>query len=266
MKLHQVAVTLYTLRDFTQTPKDIAATLRKVRAIGYQAVQASAMGPIPEDEFLKILDGEGLTLCATHEPADAILDEPEKVADRLRRLNCKYTAYPAPKDIDFGSESAVSHWISRLDRAGKILAEAGQTLTYHNHHHEFRRLGNRTILEKIYAETDPRHLQAEIDTYWVQYGGGDPVAWCRRLKNRLPLLHIKDYAIVEDSRVTYAEIGSGNLDFPAIIHAAEESGCQWFIVEQDTCPGDPFASIQKSFNHIRAHLAEKESSTLPNNQ
>src|SRR5690606_8543993 len=164
---------------------------------------------------------------------------------------------PAPKNVDFGSQPSVAQWIARLDRAGKILADAGQTLTYHNHHHEFRRLGNRTVLEEIFAQTNPRHLQAEIDTYWVQYGGGDPIAWCRNLKNRLPLLHLKDYIVDAESKVTYAEIGSGNLDFPAIVRAAEESGCQWFIVEQDTCPGDPFASIQQSFHYIRDHLAEK---------
>ena len=36
--------------------------------------------------------------------------------------------------------------------------------------------------------------------------------------------------------------------------AAEESGCRWFIVEQDTCPGDPFDSVARSFDDISAHL------------
>lgn len=258
MKLHQVAIQLYTLRDFTKTPRDIAATMKKVREIGYQSVQASALGPIAEEELLNILDGEGLTLCATHEPADMILDEPERVVERLRKLNCKYTAYPHPKGIDFSSEAAVSQWIDRLDRAGKILHDAGQVLTYHNHHHEFRRLGGKTILERIFEGTDPQHLQGELDTYWVQFGGGDPVGWCAKLPARLPLLHLKDYAVGEESKVSYAEIGYGNLDFPAIISAAEKSDCEWFIIEQDTCPGDPFDSIRKSFDYIRSNLAEKE--------
>lgn len=254
MKLHQVALQLYTLRDFTKTPQEITATLKKVRAIGYEAVQASAMGSIAEEELLRILAGEGLTLCATHEPADIILNEPERVVERLRKLNCKYTAYPHPKDIDLGSQAAVTEWIERLNHAGRILHEAGQVLTYHNHHHEFRRLGGKLILDHIFEGTDPRYLQGELDTYWVQFGGGDPVGWCAKLPRRLPLLHIKDYLITDASTVTYTEIGSGNLDFPAIIRAAESSGCEWFIVEQDTCPGDPFASIKKSFEYIKNHL------------
>lgn len=256
MKLHQVAIQLYTLREFTKTPKDIAATMKKVRKIGYQSVQASAMGPIVEEELLAILEGEGLTLCATHEPSDMILDQPERVVDRLRKLDCRYTAYPAPKGVDLGSEESVKEWIGKLDAAGKVLHEAGQVLTYHNHHHEFRRLGGKTILERLFEETDPSYLQGELDTYWVQYGGGDPVAWCKKLRQRLPLLHLKDYAVFDESKVTFTEIGNGNLDFRAIVAAAEEAGCEWFIVEQDTCPGDPFESARQSFDYIRDNLVQ----------
>ena len=50
------------------------------------------------------------------------------------------------------------------------------------------------------------------------------------------------------------EIGYGNLDFKAIVAAAEASGCEWFIVEQDSCPGDPFDSAKLSFDYIKANL------------
>ena len=42
---------------------------------------------------------------------------------------------------------------------------------------------------------------------------------------------------------------------PRIIAEAEAGGCEWFIVEQDTCPGDPFESLKQSFDYIKAHLA-----------
>jgi sugar phosphate isomerase/epimerase len=54
-----------------------------------------------------------------------------------------------------------------------------------------------------------------------------------------------------------AEIGVGNLDWKAIIAAAEKSGCEWFIVEQDYCPGDPFDSLKTSFDYIEANLVER---------
>jgi sugar phosphate isomerase/epimerase len=142
----------------------------------------------------------------------------------------------------------------RLNAAGQVLHDADLVLCYHNHHTEFRRVGGRTILEALYEHTDPRYVRGEIDTYWVQVGGGDPVTWCRRMTGRLPILHLKDYKLTAENRVTDAEIGHGNLDFRAIVEAADEAGCEWYAVEQDTCPGDPFDSLRRSFEYIKEEL------------
>lgn len=256
MKLNQVALQLFTLRNFIKTPPDIAKTLKKVKAIGYDAVQVSAMGPIPEADLNKILVDEGLVCCATHEPGDTIRKQPEKIVERLQKLNCRYTAYPWPAGIDWTSKEHIDSLVIDLDRAGALLKKAGQVLTYHNHGLEFIRFEGTTALDYIYAHTDPVNLQGEIDTYWVQNGGGDPVAWCKKLKGRLPLLHLKDYTVLPGGTPTYASIGSGNLNWPGIIGAAEESGCEWFIVEQDETPGDPFDAAKESLDYIKAHLIE----------
>lgn len=254
MKFTQVALQLYTLRDHLQTPADIARTLRKVREIGYPAVQASGLGPIPEAELVAILKGEGLVLCATHEPGDVIRKEPEKVVARLRALGCRHTAYPFPAGVDWSQAGDVERLAADLDRAGAALREAGQVLSYHNHAHEFTPFAGTTALDYIYAHTDPRNLQGELDTYWVQHGGGDPAAWCRKLKGRLPLLHLKDYTVLPDGKPTFASIGAGNLDWAGIVAAADAAGTEWFIVEQDTTPGDPFDAVRASLDYIEATL------------
>jgi sugar phosphate isomerase/epimerase len=257
MKLSQVAAQLYTLRDYLRTPADIARTLKKVAALGYQAVQVSGMGPIPETELNAILKNEGLICCATHEDGNLIRQQPETVVERLKKLNCRYTAYPYPGGVDWSKLEDIDQMIADLDRAGAVLRQAGQVLTYHNHAIEFIPVAGTTALDYIYAKSDPKNLLGEIDTYWVQYGGGDPVAWCRKLKGRLPLLHLKDYAFTPQDEPAMAEIGRGNLNWPEIIAAAEASGCQWFIVEQDTCPGDPFDSLKISFDYIAANLVSR---------
>ena len=255
MNISQVVAQLYTLKGFTEDAAQIASALRRVRAMGYEAVQASGLGPIEIAELANILGGEGLACVATHEPTDTILDEPEKVVDRLRALNCKYTAVPYPSGVDLSSASAVDEFIAKLDHAGRVLAEAGQVLCYHNHHVEFRKLDGEIILDRIFRRTDPRRLQGEIDTYWVQYGGGDSVAWCRKLKGRLPLIHLKDYRVDEENKVGYTDIGAGVLDFAAICAEAENSGCEWFIVERDPAPGDPFDSLKASYDYIKESIA-----------
>ena len=192
-----------------------------------------------------------MTICATHEPGDKILNEPQAIVARLKKLDCRITAYPYPSGINLTTLETVKDFCRRLNTAGKVLHEAGQILCYHNHQIEFQRVAGRSVLEIIYAETDQRYLQGEPDTYWVQHGGGDPVAWCERLKGRLPIIHLKDYTVLADNKATYTEIGNGNLNWKKIIAAADAGGCQWFTVEQDTCPGDPFDSLRQSFDYLK---------------
>ncbi|QQE10335.1 sugar phosphate isomerase/epimerase [Planctomycetota bacterium] len=256
MKIGQVAAQMYTCREFLQSPKDIAGSLKKIKAIGYPAVQMSGQCAIDDHELKAIIEDAGLICCATHESPQMILDEPEKVVEKLNNLNCKYTAYPYPAEVDFTSEESVGQLIIKLNAAGKVLAEAGQVLTYHNHHMEFRKLNGKLILERIYEETNPEYLQGEIDSYWAHYGGGVNTEWCRILNNRLPLFHMKDFMITDSNEITFSEIGKGNLNFKDIVPAAEAAGCEWFIVEQDTCPGDPFDSLKISFDYIAENLCD----------
>ena len=198
--------------------------------------------------------GEGLVCCATHEPGDKILNEPQACVDRLNTLGCTITAYPYPSGVSFDTYESIKAFCAKLNAAGKVFRDAGMQLCYHNHQIEFRKVNGRIVLDIIYAETDPACLLGEIDTYWVQTGGGDCVEWCRKLKNRQPIIHLKDYGIDKESKPFMAEIGNGNLDFKAITAVAEAGGCKWYSVEQDVCPADPFDSLKQSFEYIRQNL------------
>ena len=254
MRISQVAVTLYTVRDFCKTASDLALTAQKIRALGYRAVQLSGLGPIPPEEIVRIMAGEGLTICATHEPSTVILEQPEKAIENLQKLGCRLTAYPYPQGIDFGDANSITALVRKLDAAGARFRAAGLTLGYHNHDIEFFKFQGAPVLDYIFAHSDPHNLVGELDTYWVHYGGGDCVEWCRKLRGRLPFIHLKDYAITLERKATYCEIGAGTLPFRRIIDEAERSGCEWFIVEQDICPRNPFDSLQESFDYLKANL------------
>jgi sugar phosphate isomerase/epimerase len=258
MKISQIAATLFTVRDFCKNASDLTITARKLRAIGYQAVQLSKVDHLEPGEIVSIMAGEGLTICSTHEPADDILEQPEKAIAKLQRLGCSLTAYPYPQGIDFGDPAGIKEFVKKLERSGARFRAAGITLGYHNHEIEFFKMEGAPVLEYIYAHSEPSDLVGELDTYWVHYGGGDCVDWCRRLQGRLPFIHLKDYAMTLERKPTYCEIGSGTLPFGRIVAEAERSGCQWFIVEQDTCPRDPFESLETSFKYLQANLVSQQ--------
>jgi sugar phosphate isomerase/epimerase len=253
MKKERIAAQMYTVRDSCNDAHDLAETLKKVRALGFKAVELSSLGPLPPHELARVLDGEGLVCCSTHEDAEELLTDPDAVVERLSVLGCASTSYPWPKDQDFSTVEGVRRLCKALNRTGKLLKKAGVLFSYHNHHLEFHRLGGRTVLELILAETDPQAVQIELDTYWVQAGGGDPVDWLARLKGRVSLLHLKDYGVDPKGRAMFEEIGHGNLSWDRIMPAARRAGCKWYIIEQDSDweSGDPFESLRMSLAYLK---------------
>jgi sugar phosphate isomerase/epimerase len=245
-----IAAQLYTVREFTKTPADIASTMKKVKAIGYDVVQTSGLGPIEAEELRKIVDGEGLTICATHVGYESLRDDVETQIDYHKTIGCDNVAIGGLPG-DYRSTEGFARFAKEGTEIGRKLADAGLTFSYHNHSHEFEKFDGRLAMDIIYEDSDPRYLKAELDTYWVQHGGGDSVAWIDKLSDRIVLLHLKDMAIRERKQV-FAEIGEGNLNWDAILKAAKAAGTQWYIVEQDTCQRDPFESLKISLENLKA--------------
>ncbi len=51
-------------------------------------------------------------------------------------------------------------------------------------------------------------------------------------------------------RGAFKEVGSGVIDWPAVLRAAASSGVQHYFVEQDQTPGDPVESLRQSFGYL----------------
>ena len=62
MKQNEIAVTLYTVRNFCQNEKDLFDSLNKIKKIGYNAIQVSSIGPIDPKNVKKMCDDIGLII------------------------------------------------------------------------------------------------------------------------------------------------------------------------------------------------------------
>ena len=246
-----LAAQMYTLREFTKTPADIAASLKKVKALGYDAMQVSAFGEIDTQELKNLADGEGLEICATHTGYERMRDETQAVIDEHLTLECKYPAIGGlPQVYREGGGDGFKRFAHEASGVARKLADAGLTFGYHNHSFELERFGDRTGLQILMEESDPEVFQMEIDTYWIQHGGGDPAEWIRKSKGRADLVHVKDMKMKGREQL-YSEVGEGNLNWPAILDACKEAGTKWYIVEQDTCQRDPFESLGISLKNLQ---------------
>jgi sugar phosphate isomerase/epimerase len=245
----QIAAQMYTLRDFTKTPADIAKTLKRVREIGYEAVQMSGAGPIDAKELDRIYKGEGLACAATHIGIDRMRDQTQQTIDEHKMWGCKYTAIGG----FFQKTFVTTDWTdfaNRYNDVAKKFASADLKLGYHNHSHELARFDGKTGLQILLENLAPQ-IWFEIDTYWIAHGGGDPIQWIEKVAGRVPCVHLKDMAITPQREQLMAEVGEGNLNWDGILKACKRARVEWYIVEQDICQRDPFESLAMSLRNLQ---------------
>lgn len=246
----QLAAQMYTLRKFCTDPTQLAESLAKVKKIGYDVVQISGICAIEYADLKKILDDTGISVCATHISYDRMRDDTAKVIEEHKLIGCKYPAIGGLPG-DYRNAEGFARFAKEATEVGRKLAAAGLFFGYHNHSFELEKFGNRTGLQILYEDSDPNFFKAEIDTYWIQHGGGDPAQWIEDLAGRIPLVHLKDMT-VRGGQPIMAEVGEGNLNWPKIMDACRSAGVEWYIVEQDTCERDPFDSLKISLDNLKS--------------
>lgn len=245
-----LAAQLYTLRDFTKTVEDIRATFARVRSLGYEAVQVSGMGAIEPEQLRDIAEETQLRIIATHIPYGRIVDEVDAVIAEHALWGCRHVAIGGLPQ-EYRNEEGFSRFAREASAAARPLIDAGLTFSYHNHSFELQRFAGRTAMQILAEESDPETFFFEIDTYWIQHGGANPVSWLHALKDRMHVVHLKDMAM-DGGKQLFAEVGEGNLEWDAILSACKRAEIEWYIVEQDTCLGDPFDSLKVSLDNLRA--------------
>jgi sugar phosphate isomerase/epimerase len=260
MKISQVGAQLYTVRDHLRDATAFANTIDRLKGFGYCAVELIHSETVSDHEIAKICGAAGVAVAAAHIPGEIIIERPEAVVEKLKVVEAQIGVYAFPRGVDFESRLEVERLADGLEESASFLKREGLTLAYHNHAMEFARVGKERVYEVIRSRASG--LSFELDAYWVQYAGMNPERLVRDLGDKLVSLHLKDFGVASKyGEVPFmTEVGEGNLDFRTLIADAERGGCQWFIVEQDITPGDPFDSLEGSFRYVRDELIEPATS------
>ena len=248
-----VGAQLYTCREFMQTLDEIAETFRKVAEIGYTSIQMSGYGrELDTREIARLIDDSPLTVAATHMSWESFQRDLDTVIETHKLWGCVHPAIGGLPDA-YRTADGAKRFGDELRPIAAGLAAEGMDFSYHNHNQELQLMegDGRTWLAIVYEDIPPDILKAEIDTYWIQAGGGDPAAWVRKCAGREPLIHLKDMAMAPGREQRFAEIAQGNMNWAAIIDAAEAGGVEHYLVEQDNCYGrSPFESLAISYRNL----------------
>ena len=248
--IEKLGVQLFTVRDFMKTPEELRETFRKLKAIGYDQGQTAGCA-VPYAEFGQIAKEEGFEIVGTHDNFDRMYEDFEASYADHQLLGTKIMGIGGyfkddPKDFE--------EFIRKANIVGAKIGALGGKFTYHNHSGEFMKLSNgKNAMEMLEEGLDPATTSFCLDTCWVQRGGADVRYWIERLTNRIDILHLKDVARGKEGEFI-TEICNGNLYWEGIFESAAKANVKYYVVEQDTCPGDPFESLKMSSDYIHKNF------------
>ena len=259
LRKSNLGVQLYTVRDVIK--KDPAATLKAIKDIGYAEIEATDYGK--GDSMWQTIAASGLKPVSVHVNGASFGHDDElkgKFAD-FKQMGFQYVVYPYVSPKDRGGADVYKKLAATLNRAGELAKADGLTLCYHNHAFEFQEMDGTTPLQILLSETQKSTLSLEMDIFWVSVAGHDPVELLKKHSGRVPLLHLKDkakgQAVQFNENVpaaTFKENGSGSIDIPAVLKAANAAGVKNYFVEQDHTPGDPIDSLRKSYQYLSSQF------------
>lgn len=231
---------LYSLRD--DFKRDVPGTLKKVQGFGIRFVELAGTYEVPPAEFKEMLSAHGLQPVSAHFPYERFRDDPERVVREAKTLGVQYAGCAWIPHSDTFDEKECRGAIEVFNRAGAILAKHGLKFFYHIHGYEFRPHGQGTLFDLLMSETKPEHVSYEMDTFWVVHPGQDPVKLLNKYGKRFELMHVKDMKIgVKTGDLSGKSdvsndvtLGTGQMNWPAILHAAEKAGVKYYFIEDES--------------------------------
>lgn len=238
-----LSVQLYSLREESQ--QDFDGVLERLAAIGYKGVEPFALfGKTPE-QFRRQVEDLGMTVSSSHHPW-ANRAGAQEVIDTVSAMGLTRAAGGFGPD-DFADMDAVKRTADTINGLIDGLRPAGIELFIHNHWWEFTPVDGTLGYHHI-AERCPE-LAFEVDTYWAaNFGAVDAAAEVARVKDRTPLLHIKDGPLVQGE--SHVAVGDGRMDIRGIVDAADPDVLEWLIVELDACDSDMMTAVEGSYRYL----------------
>jgi sugar phosphate isomerase/epimerase len=250
----RTGVVSYTYRNSFKD--DVPGTLDKIKALGLTNIEFSNLFGKTAKELRDLLDERGM-ICTSFGVGYADLENKlDEVASNAKTLGAKYVRVAwVPHDAPFTLQDA-QKTVADFNRVGKALKEKGLTFCYHNHGYEFQPYQNGTLFDYIVQNTNPEHVSFEMDILWVAHPGHDPVRLLQKYPDRFKLMHLKDLkkGVKGDlSGKTPVEndvaLGTGSIDLPAILKAAQKTSIEYFYIEDESPTVD--VQVPQSIRYLR---------------
>ncbi len=248
-----IGLQLYSLRDMINN-EGIQKVLEVVAKMGYKNLEhanydnGKIYGLTPSD-FKKRVEDLGMKCTSAHlgqayskEKASEVMSWWDQAIEAHRELGVKFMIQPWMPTDENTTLGDIKMYCDYFSQVGRKAKAAGIIFGYHNHDFEFRKIDNQLIYDVMLDNVDKDCVSFEMDVYWTQHGGGDPVAYLQARPEQFKAIHIKDEK----------EIGaSGKMNFEPIFNQMYANGIEnWYVEVEQYTNNDPVASVQQSFDFL----------------
>src|SRR5712692_2919802 len=247
-RLNRIGLELYSVRD--AMGRDPERTLAAVRAMGYTDVELlwsfGNFGRTTE-QVRAALDREGLRAPSAHISPTVVLVGWERSLAIAQRLGHEYLIVPSFTLDTARSLDDWREWADRFNTAGAAARRAGIWLAFHNESEHMRPIDGQVPYDLFVERTDPALVRHQLDVGNLVIGGGDPLLYLQRYRERYWSFHLKD-VVADHSSDT--ELGAGTVDFRRLLAAVPDIERKPCYVEQEGA-ADPLASARRNYEFLR---------------
>lgn len=234
----EIGIQLYSLRE--QFKGDVEGSLKLISDWGITALEGGGTYGLPLDEFKGLLDKYGLKVTSVGTSYEALQNDVDGIIENARNFGATYVMCAwIPHEGDTFTFEDTRKAVEVFNTAGKKLKEAGLTFAYHAHGYEFRPYQDGTLFD--YMAENARDFGFEMDVYWVQHGGADPLELLNRYPDKFVLMHLKDMEKgVEGNHTGHEDVetnvvlGTGQIDIAGLVKRAGELGMEYLFIEDES--------------------------------
>lgn len=250
---NKLAVQLWSFRE--DFKRDVPGTLKRVRQLGFTNVELAGYYGLTAEQFRAQLDKAGLKAVSMHIELEAARDQIDRVIREAKIFGVQFVGVPWINSPFTKADCLAA--IKVFNQAGQKLAANGIGFFYHLHGYEFipNEGGKGTLFDLMMAQTNPRFVSFQLDTYHAAFPGQDPVKLMQKYPGRFTSLHLKDIreGFVGDNSGDYREVearpmGQGKINWPGLFKAARKQKLGWYIVEDETT--DVWKNVAASLEYL----------------
>jgi sugar phosphate isomerase/epimerase len=249
-----IGLQLWSLRNYL--PKDLGGTLKQIRSMGFREVEGAGLWNQTVGDLRKAMDAAGLRCQSAHMGLDRLRDDLSGALTEAQALGATWVVCPwiQPKV----TRDDIMKAADVFNKAAAGARARNMRFGYHLHGYEFVPSTEGTLYDTLVKNTDPKGVEFQVDVFHTFHGGGDPVKVINELGARVTSLHLKDLKkgapVVAGQPTGTPDIdvplGTGQLNMPAILAAAQKVGALLYYVEDESAA--PLTNIPKSVSYLES--------------